>query len=96
MRSQDLMNNQNNRADAIDKLIRFCTDNDLSYNYTEHVFTITLPDAEPLPTMTHLTPPKNKRKKFDISGWGEKGYVEGDEPDPEQPLTEGEAPKEQL
>ncbi len=96
MKSQDIMNNENNRADAINGLITYCLDNDLSYNYTGKTFTITLPNVEPLPTVTELTPKQYRREKFDIDSWGPKGYVEGEEPDPEQPLDEGEAPRPQL
>lgn len=94
MHSQDLMNQDNNRADAIKKLMTFCLDNNFSYNYTDKTFTITLPTAEPLPVTDHIT--TNKRKKFDISGWGERGIVEGEEPDSEQPLEEGTPPEGQL
>lgn len=96
MNSQDLMNQDNNRADAVNKLITFCMDNGYSYNYTDKTFTVTLPYTEPLPTATDLTPPGKRRKKFDISDWGPKSYHEGEEPDPEQPLEEGKPPKEQL
>lgn len=91
MKSEDFMSRDNNRQAAIDKLIIYCTDNSLSYMYDGTTFHVELPVVEPLPTATHLTPPSHRRKKFDISTWGEgKGY---DETDPDNPdnfkITEG-------
>lgn len=96
MKSEDIMQHNNNRQDAIDKLITFCIDHNFSYNYTDKTFTVTLPTSEPLPTATHLTPPSQRRKKFNTKDWGPTTYHEGDEPDPEQLLSEGEPPEPQL
>jgi hypothetical protein len=96
MHSQDLQDQNNNRADAINGLITYCMDNNLSYNYTDKTFTVTLPTSEPLPMATELTPKEHRRDKFNIDTWGPKGYVEGEEPDPQLPLDEGEPPRPQL
>ena len=96
MNAQDLQSQNNNRAEMINRLIAFCSDNGLSYNYTQVLFTIPLPGAEPMPTATELTTKKNRREKFNIDNWGPKGYWEGEEPDPEQPLDEGQPPRSQI
>jgi hypothetical protein len=96
MKAQDIMSNDNNRQDAIDKLITFCMDNNLNYSYTDKAFSVVLPGYEELPTNTHLVPPTKKRDKFNISDWGPRGVDETNLPDPEKPLTEGEQPPETL
>jgi hypothetical protein len=97
MKTEDIMNQDNNRADAIDKLINFCVANNLSYSYGEASFTITLPGFEPVPNAVEQNVTKgNVRKTFRIDSWGPKGPIEGEEPNPELPLEEGEPPKETL
>lgn len=97
MNASDMFDQNNNRAAAIRQLIAFCTDTGLSYRYTESEFKIILPGYEPQPNEVEQNVIIGKaRKTFNIDAWGPKGYVEGEEPDPGQPLEEGEPPKEQL
>lgn len=96
MKAQDWMSQDNNRAEAVRRLIELCERVNLDFKYTEKKFTITLPDVEELPVSTGIT---KTRKTFDISKWGETGIVEGvdnlpDElPETTTPLEEGEPPK---
>lgn len=94
MKAQDYMKFENERADVIAGLITYCIDHDLSYNYTDKAFSISLPYQEPLPATDHVN--TKKRDKFNIANWGAKGPVEGEEPDPEKPLTEGTPPGGQV
>lgn len=97
MRAEDIMNQNNNRSDAIDQLITFCTDMGFSYSYTEDTFSVTLPSIEPVPTEVERNiVTGNTRKTFRTDTWGPPGVVEGEEPDPEQPLDEGVPPSPQL
>ena len=94
MKARDLTNLDNNRGDAIEKLIEFCAANDLGYIYgTGEDFIVKLPGSEPLPDIVQ---PTTTRKSFDIDSWGPTTYHEGEEPDPTRPLDEGEPPKGQI
>ena len=95
MKAQDLMSQDNNRADAIDKLTMFCSVNGYSYKYTEKKFTITLPMLEQLPITTHITPRGKLIQELDMSIFGpDSGIHEGELPVDNNELTEGETPSE--
>lgn len=97
MNSEDVMDQNNDRAEAIRLAIAFCLEHNLDYSYTDKAFTITLPGFEHIPNEVEQNVIRGKgRKKFDTKNWGPVTYHEGEEPDPEQPLTEGEPPKETL
>jgi hypothetical protein len=49
MKAQDIMDQNNNRAEAIRLITAFCDAHGFSYSYTEKRFTIKLPIVEPLP-----------------------------------------------
>lgn len=94
MKAQDYMNQDNNRAEVVNKLIEICTYLSLSYEFTEKKFKIDLPQVEDLPVTNQVT---KKRQTFDISKWGEPGPIEGlpeELPPAEYKLEEGEPPKE--
>lgn len=97
MNSQELQDQNNERAEAIRLLMAFCLEHNLNYSYTDAAFSVTLPGYEHVPNEVEQNVIKGKgRKKFNTDTWGPKGYHEGEEPDPEQPLEEGKPPKEQL
>lgn len=92
MNSQDWMDKDNNRQDAIDKLVQYCFDNGLDYTYTDKTFAIKLPETEGLPLATDG--PKKSRKSFDIGLWGPEGVHEDELPPVDGTLNEGETPEE--
>lgn len=97
MDAQGLQDQNNDRAEAIRLLMAFCLEHNLNYSYTDAAFSIVLPGYEKVPNEVEQNVITGKvRKQFNTDSWGAKGYVEGEEPDPEQPLSEGEPPKEQL
>ena len=98
--AQDLMNQNNNRSDAVARLQALCHELGLDYTFGSKEFTVKLPEQEPIPIAnypgTHVHTPK--RKKFDISKWGDKSIDESDIlpdelPPADKPLEEGETPK---
>jgi hypothetical protein len=95
MKSNDLMNTNNNRADAIEKIQAFCHRYGYEYTYTEKEFTIKLPHAEEIP----VTMPETRRRAVannDLSFLNPdpNGYHEDELPPIDIPLNEGETPDE--
>lgn len=97
MNSNDIMDQNNDRAEAIRQHIAYCLEHGWSYSYTDKAFSIVLPGHEHVPNEVEQNVITGKvRKQFNTDSWGAKGYVEGEEPDPEQPLEEGKPPEPQL
>lgn len=97
MDAEGLQDQSNERAEVIKLCIAFCLEHNLNYSYTDKAFSITLPGYEHVLNEVEQNVIKGKvRKSFDITKWGPRGYVEDEEPDPEQPLDEGKPPHEQL
>jgi hypothetical protein len=97
MKSQDIMDQESNRAEAIKELINFCLEHNLNYSYTDKAFSVVLPGYEKVPNEVEQNVVKGKvRKGFDIKAWGPKGVDEANLPDPEKPLDEGTPPEGQI
>ena len=95
MRSQDLMSQDNNRADAIEKITLFCDRYGYSYKYTEKKFTITLPSLESIPITNSISKRGKLIQELDMSIFGpDSGYHEDELPPVDTTLNEGE-PNEQ-
>lgn len=98
MKAQDYMNNDDKRAKAIRALQERCELFNLSYEYTDKLFTIHLPKAES-ELLPSLNPATKTRKTFNTDDWGETGpsetgHILPDELPPNMtPLEEGEPPK---
>jgi hypothetical protein len=104
MKAQDMMSQDNNRQNAIDKLVAFCVAEGYDYVFTDKEFRVKLPDAEPVPVVPIATPKHSQRKKFDFLEPDPNGVdeifpkAEGDLnlpdelPPTETPLDEGEPP----
>lgn len=97
MDAKDLMDQDNERAEAIRLLMAFCLEHNLDYSYTDKAFSVVLPGYEHVPNEVEQNVITGKgRKKFNTDTWGDKTYHEGEEPDPEQPLDEGKPPEPQV
>ena len=84
IKSQDYMNYENNRAEAIRQLTELCVRLNLSSEHTDKVFRIDLPHNEPLPTV-HDRSWTAKHKRDGGEGWTL---------EPELPLKIDETPLE--
>lgn len=106
MNSQDLTNNNNNRAHAIEQLQELCHALGVDYSYTEKKFTIKLPNVEPLPRALEIKPQRGRKPRvnpdeFSFLKPDPNGLVEGSDdsslpdelPPTTTPLDEGEPPK---
>jgi hypothetical protein len=101
VKSQDLMNKDNERARIVDILIEVCSKHDLSYSYNEKQFKISLPNVEPVSVLPQDVPGAKKRRRWNFLKPDPKGYDESAEdvnmpdelPPTTTPLDEGEAPK---
>lgn len=99
MKAQDINNEDNERGRVLRALRDFCADQDLEYSYTEKKFTVKLPALEELPAANLVQSAGKRRKRFDITKWGNRGPVEGEDGFPDElpptttPLEEGEPPE---
>lgn len=102
MKAQDFMNQDNDRARVVQKLIELCDLADLSYRYTEKKFTINLPSVEELPVVPdHPAVKRPNMAVFDQLG-DYLAKLNGNLPDElppidkpliDKPLNEGDKPE---
>jgi hypothetical protein len=95
MKSNDLMNTNNNRADAIEKIQTFCHRYGYEYSYTEKEFVVKLPAVEEMP----VTSPATRRRtvannELSFLNPDPNGYHEDELPPVDTTLNEGETPEE--
>ena len=79
MNSNDYMDQDNARNQAVAQLIEICMAMGLNSTATQDQFIIQLPNMIVRKAVIGITIPllPTKRKTFDISTWGDKGPVEG-------------------
>lgn len=93
MNSQDMMNQNNNRAAAIKLLQGFCHAHGMDYEYTEKIFTVKLPFLEPVPIISP-TGRRIEMATLDFLKPNPDGYHEDEQlPPVDTPLEEGTPPE---
>lgn len=90
MHSEDIMDQNNNRAEAIRWITKLCDEHGYSYRYTEKKFSITLPVIESIPITNSTTKRGKLIQELDMSIFGpDSGYHEDELPPVDTTLEEG-------
>lgn len=94
--AQDLMDSNNNRAEAIRQIQAFCDEHGFSYSYTQKYFRIKLPEVEPLPVLNNLRPAMRRDYTKADPTWtleADPNHIPDELPPVDKPLDEGETPE---